>query len=343
MAARLKDVAAIAGVSVRTVSNVVSGAGQVAAETRARVLAAIEETGYRPNLAARNLRQGRTGLIGLAVPEIGSPYFGELAGLLIDAAQKRGWTVLIDQTAGQAERERNLLSGAAGPVLDGLIISPWSVTPDEIALHAERVPTVVLGEVEPGGAADHVAIDNVAAACEATRHLIAEGARRPAALGLQPHLHNRTAPLRLKGYHQALREARMAPAPEREAVVESLHRADGHRAMNALLDLPEPPDAVFCFTDELALGALHAARARGLRSPHDLLVVGFDDTEDGRYHAPTLSTVAPDKREIAERALLLLAARIQGWQAGLDSQHVTARHRLVVRESSTRGGVPAKP
>ncbi|SCE09046.1 regulatory protein, lacI family [Streptomyces sp. DpondAA-D4] len=100
MAARLKDVAALAGVSVRTVSNVVSNTATVAPATRARVVAAVEELGYRPNLAARNLRQGRTGLIGVVVPEIHSPYFGALAGHLIDAAQERGWTVLLERTGG---------------------------------------------------------------------------------------------------------------------------------------------------------------------------------------------------------------------------------------------------
>ncbi|MGV9239755.1 LacI family DNA-binding transcriptional regulator, partial [Streptomyces nigra] len=106
MSSRLKDVAALAGVSVRTVSNVVSGSGHVAEATRQRVQQALDELGYRPNLAARNLRAGRTGLIGLVVPELYSPYFGELASLIVDAAQQRSWTVIIDQTFGDAEAER---------------------------------------------------------------------------------------------------------------------------------------------------------------------------------------------------------------------------------------------
>ncbi|MFD7921343.1 LacI family DNA-binding transcriptional regulator [Streptomyces sp. NPDC059740] len=334
MGAKLKDVAALAGVSVRTVSNVVSNAPGVAARTREKVLAAIGETGYRPNLAARNLRQGRTGLIGLAIPEVGSPYFGELAGLLIEAAQERDWTVLIDQTAGQAERERRLLSGTDGHAVDGLIISPWALSPTDIGACAHGAPVVVLGEIDPHGTADHVAIDNVAAAREATAHLVARGSRRPAAIGLQPDLRNRTAALRLQGYHEALDAAGIPHSPAHEVPVASLHREEGYRAMAALLDGDAPPDAAFCFTDELALGALRAARTRGLRVPEDLLLVGFDDIEDGRYATPRLTTVAPDKERIAAGSLQLLADRIYGRLDGLPSRQVVVPHRLAVREST---------
>ncbi|WP_030255681.1 LacI family DNA-binding transcriptional regulator [Streptomyces violens] len=334
MGAKLKDVAALAGVSVRTVSNVVNDATHVAPATRQRVLAAIEQTGYRPNLAARNLRQGRTGLIGLAIPEVGSPYFGELAGLLIEAAQERGWTVLIDQTAGRADRERRLLSGVEGHAVDGLIVSPWALSPADIGNYVSTMPVVVLGEIDPEGTADHVAIDNVTAAREATCHLLTQGARRPAALGLQPHLHNRTAELRLHGYRQALQTAGLPPRSELEQTVASLHRAEGHRAMEALLDLAQPPDAVFCFTDELALGAVRAARSRGLDVPQDLRIIGFDDIEDGRYGTPSLSTVAPDKQQIAESALQLLADRIYGRLTHRSSRQVVARHQLLPREST---------
>lgn len=186
MAARLKDVAALAGVSVRTVSNVVSNTATVAPATRARVVAAVEELGYRPNLAARNLRQGRTGLIGVVVPEIHSPYFGALAGHLIDAAQERGWTVLLERTGGRAELERRLLDGSEGRRVDGMIVSPWSTSPAELASLAGGLPLVVLGELEPYGSIDHVALDNVAAARSAARHLAAPGRRRIAASASSP-------------------------------------------------------------------------------------------------------------------------------------------------------------
>ncbi|MGV9875719.1 LacI family DNA-binding transcriptional regulator, partial [Streptomyces cellulosae] len=196
MSSSLKDVAARAGVSARTVSNVVNGSARVAPETRRRVQEAIEELGYRPNLAARSLRAGRTGMVGLAIPELHSPYFAELAGLLVDEARRRSWTVVIDQTRGDAEAERRLLTGDGGRVMDGLIISPWALPAEDIAAAARPLPVVLLGERSPQGLADRVAVDNVAAAEEATAHLLSLGRRRVAAIGLQPQLRRLLRPAR---------------------------------------------------------------------------------------------------------------------------------------------------
>lgn len=331
MSSRLKDVAARAGVSPRTVSNVVSGSGSVAPDTRRRVQEAIEELGYRPNLAARTLRAGRTGVIGLAIPELHSPYFGELAGLLVDEARRRGWTVVIDQTRGEAEAERRLLAQGGGRAVDGLIVSPWALSPAELAATAPAVPVVILGERSPQGAADHVAVDNVAAADEATTHLIRSGRRRVAAIGLQPQLHNGTALLRAEGYLRALNRAGLPHPPAAQQTVTALHRADGARAMAALLDAPEPPDAVFAFSDELALGALHVAHERGVRVPGELAIVGIDDIEDGRYSHPPLTTIAPDKHQIAQRSLQCLADRIHSPGNTVPPQELTVPHRLVRR------------
>ncbi len=331
----LKDVAARAGVSARTVSNVVNGSARVAPETRRRVQEAIDELGYRPNLAARSLRAGRTGIIGLAIPELHSPYFAELAGLLVDEARRRSWTVVIDQTRGGAEAERRLLTGDGGRVMDGLIISPWALPAEDITAAARPLPVVLLGERSPHGLADRVAVDNVAAADEATTHLLSLGRRRVAAIGLQPHLRNGTAELRAEGYRAALRRAGIAPRPAWERPVTALHRSDGARAMAELLDAGTEPDAVFAFSDELALGALHTAHERGLRVPQDVAVVGFDDIEDGRFSHPTLTTVSPDKGQIAARALQCLADRIYSPRNDLPAADLTVPHRLVVRGSSS--------
>jgi DNA-binding LacI/PurR family transcriptional regulator len=330
----LKDVAARAGVSARTVSNVVNGSARVSAQTRQRVQKAIDELGYRPNLAARSLRAGRTGIIGLAIPELHSPYFGELAGLLVDEARRRSWTVIIDQTRGDAEAERRLLTGDGGRVMDGLVISPWALGAADLTVTARSLPVVLLGERSPQGLADRVAVDNVAAADEATTHLLALGRRRIAAIGLQPHLENGTAEQRAEGYRRALRRAGVTPRPEWERAVTSLHRADGARAMSELLDGGAVPDAVFAFSDELALGALHTAHARGMLVPRELAIVGFDDIEDGRFSHPSLTTISPDKRQIAQRALQCLADRIYSPRNEVPASDLTIPHRLIVRGST---------
>ncbi|MET0422911.1 MAG: LacI family DNA-binding transcriptional regulator, partial [Actinoplanes sp.] len=307
----LKEVAALAGVSVKTVSNVVNGYVHVSPETRARVQAAIEALGYVPNTSARRLRSGRSGVIALAVPELAWPYFAEMATRIARAADERGWALLIEQTEGLAERERAVISGARLREVDGLIFSPVGLAAEDLGQPGE-IPMVLLGERVQDGAADHVAIDGAAAAADATRHLTGLGRRRIAAIGLQDESYAVTARQRLAGYRQALDEAGLPTGPARQMTVPGFRRRDGAAAMARLLDSGDPPDAVFCFNDLLALGALRTLLARGIAVPGDVAVIGFDNIEDGRFSTPTLSTVAPDVPRIAQLAVDLLAERLEG-------------------------------
>lgn len=334
MAVSLKEVAARAGVSVRTVSNVVSGFALVAPDTRERVQRVLDELDYRPNAAARHLRGGRSGLIGLVVPEITSPYFAELAGHLVQQAEARSWLLLVQQTDGDAAREHRLIDGAPGQMVDGVVLSPWALSPAGLGDRAGRTPLVLLGEQDAGGVLDHIAVDSVAAARDATRHLIGLGRRRIAAVGPQPHLDNGTAARRIEGYRQALAEAGLPHDPALEVPVRRLHRADGADAARLLLDADARPDALFCFSDQLALGALHVLAGRGLRVPEDVAVAGFDDIEDGRYANPPLTTVAPDKAAIAAAALDCLADRLAREPYSGPARRITVPHRLEVRRST---------
>jgi DNA-binding LacI/PurR family transcriptional regulator len=334
VSANLRQVAERAGVSVRTVSNVVSGFALVAPATRERVQRALDELGYRPNAAARHLRGGRSGLIALVVPEMASPYFGELAGHLADEAEKRGWTLLVQQTGGDARRERELLDGVRGQAVDGLVMSPWGLSPADLRRRPDAAPLVLLGEQDADGLLDHVAIDNVAAARELTRHLIDLGRTRIAAVGPQPHVINGTAARRLEGYRQALAEAGLPSDPALEVPVDQLHRSDGAAAMHDLLAAGTQIDAVFCFSDQLALGALHVAARHGLRVPDDVAIAGFDDVEDGRYANPPLTTVSPDKPAIARAALTCLAERLASGRTPRPAHHLIPHH-LEIRASTT--------
>jgi DNA-binding LacI/PurR family transcriptional regulator len=338
VAVRLQDVAARAGVSVKTVSNVVNGYVHVRPGTRERVQAAIDELGYRPNLSARSLRSGRSGVIALAVPELDMPYFAELTRFVVQAADGHGLTVLVDQTDGLAERERLVMTGIRGHLIDGLVLSPVATDADELAAAAGQVPIVLLGEKVTQGPVDHVAIDNVAAARAATEHLLDAGCERVAALGDQPDSPQGSgvAALRRQGYEDAL-AGRGLPLDEGLVVpVDSYRREEGARAVARLLDDGEPPDGVFCFNDTLALGALRALADRGVRVPEDVAVIGVDDVEDGRYAVPSLSTMAPDKQQIASTAVQLLVDRMRG-RRDAGPRDVAAGFELVVRESSRRG------
>lgn len=332
--ARLRDVAELAGVSVRTVSNVVNGFAHVAPDTRARVQAAVDELGYRPNPTARGLRSGRTGVVALVVPELASPYFSDLASRVVRAGEQRGLTVHIVQSDGEAERERRLLEGPSGTQVDGVVISPWALDPAELRSSSSGLPVVMLGERGSAGAVDHVTVDNEAAAREAVTHLLERGRTTVAAVGLQPHLPVNTARLRRDGYRAALREAGRPHRPELELPVHELHRADGAAAARRLLEDRAGVDAVFAFTDQLALGMLAVLLRAGVRVPDDIALVGFDDIEDGRYSVPSLTTVAPDRSVIAELALDALVARIEETGRPEPARALVAPHRLEVRESS---------
>ena len=320
-AVSVKDVASLARVSPKTVSNVVHGIPRATAETRERVLRAIDELGYRPNLAARNLRRGRTGIIALAVPELHVPYFAELATYLIDLAQDVGYTVLVDQTERDRDRELTIVEGTVAWLVDGIILSPLAITPNDMARRRDATPMVLLGERVAPGLADHVAIDNTEAARLATAHLLARGCRRIAVIGAQSTEPVTAGGLRLAGFRAAMHAAGV-PVDESYVVpAVNFFRQDGAAAMSALLALPERPDAVFCFNDLMAIGALRVLHDHGLRVPDDIAVVGFDDIEEGQYTFPRLTTVAPDKEAIARESLRMLSERIEGDQSGPPADH----------------------
>ncbi|WP_163512469.1 LacI family DNA-binding transcriptional regulator [Fodinicola acaciae] len=335
MGASLRDVAQRAGVSVKTVSNVVNGYEHVTPTTRAKVEAALSELNYKPNLSARNLRRGRSGIIALALPELDSPYFAELARAMIKAAEDAGYTVLIDQTDGLLERERHVLAGIRPQLVDGLIVSPLAVGREELAARTDDTPMVLLGESVFEGPADHVAIDNVAAAGIATEHLVSIGRQRIAAIGVQPPDGQGTARLRLQGYLDALGAAGLPVEEDLIKQGETFHRKDGVKAVQELLALPEPPDAVFCFNDLLALGAIRGAHEAGVRVPEDIAIVGIDDIEDGQYSTPSLTTISPDKDQIARLSMEFLQSRMAG-DRDAAPREVQADFRLIERES-TRG------
>ena len=333
MRVSLKDVAERAGVSIKTVSNVVNKYQHVTPAMRARVQEAIDELGYRPNLTARHLRKGRTGIIALAVPELGNPYFAELAGAVIDAAAEHDFTVLLDHTRGEREQEILVSQGFRARVIDGLILSPLELESDDLLGREDDVPLVLLGERQYALPYDHIAIDNVAAAHTAVRHLISRGRTRIAYLGARTDSANRPANLRLQGWREELTQAGL-PAPDNlVGPVGGWNRWDGAKAMARMLDSGVRPDAVFAYNDLVAIGAMRVLHERGLRVPWDVAVVGFDDIAEGQFGAVTLTTVSPDKQAIARLAVASLLRSLEG--AGEpEGRELAAEFRLVEREST---------
>ncbi|MHB1599040.1 MAG: LacI family DNA-binding transcriptional regulator [Acidimicrobiales bacterium] len=339
MGATIYDVARHAGVSPSTVANVLRGYKYVSASMRARVEASIAALDYRPNAAARNLRLGRSGSIAVAVPELIVPYFSELCEAIVDEASRHSYTVIIECTKGDPEEERRLLADPSlGHTVDGLIFSPLGLGGDQLQLGSRDTPVIMLGErVHDDGVFDHVLIDNTRAAREAVEHLIDLGRTRIAVIGRQPT--ESTGAVRILGYQEALGAAGHPIDETLEVPTSHYYRDEGSAAMAQLLELAEPPDAVFCANDLLAVGALRTIQKAGLRVPDDIAVVGFDGTDEGKYTIPSLTTIAPDKADIAARAVGQLCRRVEGDAS--PPAVLEASYELVVRESSgTAAGRP---
>jgi LacI family transcriptional regulator, repressor for deo operon, udp, cdd, tsx, nupC, and nupG len=330
LAVTLRDVAAHAGVSFRTVSNVVNDYAHVSPAMRAKVQASLDELGYRPNLLARSLRAGRTGILTLLVPEIAASYFGELAHEVVEQASGMGYTVMIDETAGDPARERALLDTAArSSWVDGVLLSSLGLTTKDLAGLRDDVPVVLLGERTAGSALDHVGFDNVAAARAATAHLVESGRTRIVAVGGTRKRRDATTRLRLRGYRQALTQAGLGEG--QHVGTPDYGRASALRAVDELLDTSQA-EALVCFSDELAAGAMRALHDHGLRVPEDVAVAGFDDTQAASFLAPSLTSVRQDRRQIARAALELVVSRMD--DVTLQPRDVRIDWELVVRESS---------
>ncbi|WP_022882763.1 LacI family DNA-binding transcriptional regulator [Gryllotalpicola ginsengisoli] len=311
MRATVRDVAILAGVSPKTVSNVVNGGVPVRPETRRRVEAALAELDYVPNLSARGLRNGRSGNIALALPDLGTAYSAELARWFVELAHDRGWAVQIEQSGHDPQREAELLSRARTHLVDGLVLNPVLLDSSAVAGATDLPPTVVIGEVEPRGV-DQVHIDSRGAGRAMTGHLIATGHRRIAIVGASDErFRSATSMLREDGYHDALEAAGLPVDPALQLVVDEWTPAAAAAEFAAFLDRREAlPDAVFCFTDSMALGVLHVLAARGIRVPAEVSVVGFDDIAEASFSIPPLTTMRIDKRAIADAALTALERRI---------------------------------
>ncbi|UQX89184.1 LacI family transcriptional regulator [Jatrophihabitans telluris] len=328
---RMRDVAEHAGVSVRTVSNVVNDYVYVKEDTRQRVQASLDELGYQMDYVARGLRSGRTNMIALVVPQLAEPYFAQVAQAIIRAAARRHLSVLIETTEDDPDIERRVMKGALSTVADGVLLSASSASMEE----PPDVPLVLLGEHAATRHGDHVGIDNVAAARTVVRHLLGEGYRRVALLGLGG---SATAALRFEGARQELSEWGIKPSRRLELPTDDWSPSGGYDAVNTLLDkrVGALPDAVFAFNDSLAIGAMRALREHGVVVPTQVAVAGIDDLEQSAYLDPPLTSLAPDLEDIAECALAALELQIEGKVGRKRYRRKFTAFELKVRGSTQR-------
>lgn len=333
MAVTMNDVARAAGVSLKTVSNVLNDYEFIRPATKQKVQDAIAELGYQANLTARSLRSGKTYMLGLVLSDLSAPYYAELAARLMKAATQRGYRVLVEQSDAEEQAELNALQGPFRQLTDGLLFTPLAIDADAVASRVGSKPLVMLGEHVMDPRFDLVTMKNGEAAAAITAHLLRSGRRRIAVLGASPEETTGSAGLRLTGYRLALEEAGVPFDPALVTPAE-WRRDTGAAALANLLDSGVQFDAVFGLNDVLALGAMHELLIRGVRVPQDVAVAGFDDIDEARFASPSLTTVSPGMDEIAERSVALLLDRISGKETADQGVHVKAGFELKIRESA---------
>lgn len=327
----ITEVAAEVGVSVTTVSRALSGRRPVSEATRQRVFDAIKELGYQPNELARSMRTQRTSTIALVIPDITNPFYTSVARGLQDVITPESYYGIVCNTDADPELERNTVRQLVTRRIDGIAFSGYYQHHDDVAPAVEAgIPVVLLGNHIPAPGRDVVNSADHDSGAEATRYLLGQGHERVAFI---------TAPegtgapaVRVAGYHDALREA--GRAPDEDLLVRApVSREGGAAGMTELLGLPHPPDAVIATNDIVAIGAMDVARARGLRVPDDVAIMGFDDIEAASLTTPTLTTMANQSREIGQAVGRLLLQRING-EGPAESQEITFSARLCRRESA---------
>lgn len=332
----MSDIARQAGVSKMTVSNVVNNRGRVSDAVRDRIMEIIRASGYRMNVSARTLARGRTGVLGLAVPEIDRPYFGTLAALVIQQARMRGFHVAVEQTGEAAEDELEAIAQSNRLEFDGLILCSVHLAPGDPRLVHGDVPIVMLGELEFGADFDHIVMPNEDGTQAATEHLIDRGCERIAFITGDRREGVNVVTRRYRGYLMALRErgrreeqGLLVRVPE---MTSEAGRAAAYRMVESGLDF----DGVVALTDTVALGVMRGLADRGRRVPDDVRLIGFDNIPETEFTIPSLSTVAPDHRWMAARAVELIGARIEAPER--PAVELVAPFTIVQRESSGPAG-----
>ncbi|WP_344393811.1 LacI family DNA-binding transcriptional regulator [Streptomyces vastus] len=283
--ATIQDVAKAAGVSAMTVSNVINDHPNVRTATREKVLAAMARLDYRVNVAARNLRKGRTGTIGLAVPAVNG-YYGRLATAVIAAAERHSLRVSIEQTGASRENELDVLSMSRNRLYDGLILSTVGMGSADVELLKVDYPVVILGERIFGGPVDHVAMPNAEASHAATRHLIERGCRRIALVCGPLTDEVDVSSLRFTGCRQALLSAGLPQDPELVQSVESLTMRSGVLRARQMVESGLDFDGVFCVTDTVAVGVLRGLADASVPVPERVKVIGSTTSRRASSSSP---------------------------------------------------------
>ena len=330
----MKDIAADLGLSVVTVSKVFRGRSDIGNETRGRVLARMAELNYQPNVAARSLATGRSYTMGFVVPDLMHPFFAEIAKYMAGVLRAQGYHLMMSSSLDEAAVEADQLEHLLNRGVDLLMVASSHVDPGVLQPVLDRqVPLILVDRQFEGFPAHFVGVDDRLTGRLATRHLVEQGYQRIAHIG---PTNASTAAGRAAGYREALAEAGMKIGPDH--VQATAHGDDsaedsGYEAMQRLLAARPRPDAVFCFYDPTAIGAMKAILEAGLRIPQDMAVVGCGNIRNSDFLAVPLTTIDQDGRGIGLKTAKLALSLVEQ-----PSRHRTIllEQRLIPRASSLR-------
>ena len=333
----IKEVAALAGVSTATVSRCINTAEKVSARTRAKVASAIKTLDYTPNTLAQQFRRGRTQMVMVVVPAIGDPFFTEVMAGIRQVASARAYSVVINEAQVGSMPPNELSALRVSRRTDGIIVLaslPPFGTQVRSAQSQQLLPIVVGCEAIAPALTEFpgVHIDNIAAARQATEYLLAQGHRRIGMIG-GPTQAMLTKD-RESGFRAAMSKANIEVS-EQWIQNGPLSIAGAIAATRNLARLPQPPTAIFCLTDELALGCLHCLRVLGKTVPSDFSVMGFDDTRYAAIADPPLTTIRQPCFRIGERVMTRLLQEIEsnGQSQQPQPRQEVIEHELVIRQS----------
>jgi LacI family transcriptional regulator len=335
MVVRLKDIAEELGVSIVTVSKALRDRPDVAKETKAKILERVKHLNYRPNLAARSLVTGRSSLIGLVVPDLIHPFFSEIAKALAANLRKNDYFLLVSSSESDPRLEQDEIEHMLAHRLDCFVVASCQRNPDSLRKIGEAsVPLILLDRSFSGFPSNFIGVNDYKIGELATEHLIAQGCKRIAHLrGPATNVGNR----RFEGYRDTLLKHGHSVPPN--YVIESGHAADsdgetrGRNAMNAVLALKPRPDALFCFNDTVAVGAIDRALEAGLRVPRDIAVVGSGNFHySGKLRVP-LSSVDQKAAEIGEKTARMIVSLL-GKSPATRPRIKVLEPTLIVRASS---------
>jgi DNA-binding LacI/PurR family transcriptional regulator len=333
----IKDIARLAGVSHCTVSRALHHSPLIHPKTAERIREIARRSGYVPNAVARSLVSRSTRTVGVVVTTIADPFIGEVVEGIETTANEHGYSVILANSNAVPELEMKVVDSFSQRRVDGILVAASRVG----ALHGKHlagtnVPIVLINNQHPGEFVHSVGIDNISASRELVGHLLQLGHRRIAYIG--DHSGYQSDAERFTGYRTALKAARITI--DQALVVRGDGKPEeGERAAIQLLELADPPTAIFCYNDMTALGALRAAGNRGLRIPDDLAIAGFDDLFVASYTSPPLTTIRQPKQEMGRRAMSILLQLLAGEET---ESRILLPGELIVRGSTGTKPVPPR-